>query len=170
MKYKVGDEVIAKVRISEVYEKNNYPYEAVNVSHRNKARSIALRESDIIQKPDMTAEEAWEIAKNLFANYSNAELDDIFEKGWSFPKLMELTPQEAKAKIEAWEAEKEIKVGDVVTVSVYEGIVTRDVDEYGYCSLLFVDGDIGYYQRSSLKKTGRHIDIEGILKQIGGDE
>lgn len=28
MKYKVGDEVIAKVRISEVYEKNNYPYEA----------------------------------------------------------------------------------------------------------------------------------------------
>jgi len=170
MGYKVGDEVIAKVRISEVYEKNNYPYEAVNVSHKNKARSIALRESDIIQKPDMTAEEAWEIAKNLFANYSNAELDDIFGKGWSFSKLMELTPQQAKAKIKAWEVEKEIKVGDVVTVSVYEGIVTRDVDEYGYCSLLFVDGDIGYYQRSSLKKTGRHVDIEGILKQIGWDE
>lgn len=65
MKYKVGDEVIAKVRISEVYEKNNYPYEAVNVSHRNKARSIALRESDIIQKPDMTAEETWEIARRI---------------------------------------------------------------------------------------------------------
>lgn len=171
MGYKVGDEVIAKVRISEVYEKNNYPYEAVNVSHRNKARSIALRESDIIQKPDMTAEEAWEIAKNLFANYSNAELDDIFEKGWSFPKLMELTPQEAKAKIEAWEAEKEIKVGDEVEFddtandihrSMYVTSKYNDTDYCGICR----NGDTYCVHKLSLKKTGRHVDIEGILKQI----
>ena len=175
MKYKVGDEVIAKVRISEVYEKNNYPYEAVNVSHRNKARSIALRESDIIQKPGMTAEEAWEIAKNLFANYSNAELDDIFEKGWSFPKLMELTPQEAKAKIEAWEEEKEINVGDEVRLKrdpgdEYKFFVT-DKDGFeisgfsGFKGSVFSCRDIRLYE-----KTGRHIDIDGILKQIGGDE
>lgn len=59
----------------------------------------------------MTADEAWEIAKKLFADYSNVELDEIFGKGWSFPKLMELTPQEAKSKIETWEAENGIKVG-----------------------------------------------------------
>lgn len=177
-KYKVGDEVIVKVRISEVYEKNNYPYEAVNVSHRNKARSIALRESDIIQKPDMTAEEAWEIAKKLFADYSNAELDDIFGKGWSFPKLMELTPQQAKAKIEAWEAEKEIKVGDVVRVTLGKldegetdtALITW-VHENNWYDLIMKNG-LGwtYVNGERIKKTSRHIDIDGLLKQIGGDE
>ena len=173
MKYKVGDEVLVKAVINDICVGEVHPYEvkaADNPRCGSLARAIYVREEDVIPVLTMTAEEAWDIAKNLFADYSNAELDEIFGKGWSFSKLMELTPQEAKAKIEAWEAEKEIKVGDVVTVSVYEGIVTRDVDEYGYCSLLFADGDIGYYQRSSLKKTGRHIDIEGILKQIGGDE
>lgn len=162
MKYKVGDEVLLKAKITSVL---GTAYTA-NCSCGN----FYLKNEDILHDPQMTAEEAWEIAKNLFADYSNIELDEIFGKGWSFPKLMELTPQEAKAKIEAWEAEKEIKVGDVVTVSVYEGIVTKDVDEYGYYALLFLDGDIGYYQISSLKKTGRHIDIDGVLKQIGGTD
>lgn len=175
MGYKVGDEVIAKVRISEVYEKNNYPYEAVNVNHRNKARSIALRESDIIQKPDMTAEEAWEIAKNLFANYSNAELDDIFGKGWSFPKLMELTPHEAKARIEAWKAEKEIKVGDEVEFDDTDNdlhrsmYVTSKYNNTDYCGICR-NGDTYCVHKSELKKTGHHIDIKGILKQIGGNK
>ena len=162
MKYKVGDEVMVKAKITSVL---GTAYTA-DCSCGN----FYLKNEDILHEPQMTAEEAWEIAKKLFADYSNTELDEIFGKGWSFPKLMELTPQQAKAKIEAWETEKEIKVGDVVTVSVYEGIVTKDVDAYGYCALLFLDGDIGYYQRSSLKKTGRHIDIDGVLKQIGGDE
>lgn len=169
-KYKIGDEVIVKVRISEVYEKNNYPYEAVNVSHRNKARSIALRESDIIQKPDMTAEEAWEIAKKLFADYSNAELDEIFGKGWSFPQLMEVTPHEAKSKIKAWEAEKGIKVGDEVEFDGEIGVVTKTDGTEGFYSLLFKNGETGAYHAKRLKKTGRHIDIDGLLKQIGGDE
>lgn len=173
MKYKVEDEVLVKATINDICVGEKKPYAVKSVDNKfcgDTARVIYIREEDVFPVPDMTAEEAWEIAKKLFSDYSNVELDEIFGKGWSFPKLMELTPHEAKARIEAWEAEKEIKVGDVVTVSVYEGIVTRDVDEYGYCSLLFVDGDIGYYQRSSLKKTGRHIDIEGLLKQIGGDE
>ena len=119
MKYKVGDEVIVKVRISEVYEKNNYPYEAVNVSHRNKARSIALRESDIIQEPDMTAEEAWEIARKIVVSASEGgmtieDYENIFGKIGCDEIIATMTPQQAKARIEAWEAEKEIKVGDVV--------------------------------------------------------
>lgn len=161
MKYKVGDEVLVKAKLigCESSERCMLKVERTE---------LFADEEEILPVPDMTAEEAWEIAKNLFADYSNIELDEIFGKGWSFPKLMELTPQQAKAKIEAWEAEKEIKVGDVVTVSIYEGIMTRDLDEYGYCALLLCDGDVGYYQRNSLKKTGRHIDIEMVLKQIGG--
>lgn len=129
----------------------------------------------IIPIPDMTAEEAWEIAKNLFANYSNAELDEIFGKGWSFPKLMELTPHEAKARIDAWKSENEIKVGDEVEFddtandlhrSMYVTSKYNDTDYCGICR----NGDTYCVHKSELKKTGRHVDIERILKQIGGNE
>ena len=178
MKYKVGDEVLVKAVINDICVGEVHPYEvkaADNQRCESLARAIYVREEDVIPVPTMTAEEAWEIAKNLFANYSNAELDDIFEKGWSFPKLMELTPQEAKAKIEAWEAEKEIKVGDVVEFddtandlhrSMYVTSKYNDTDYCGICR----NGDTYCVHKSELKKTGRHVDIEGILKQIGGDE
>ena len=177
MEYKVGDEVIAKVRISEVYEKNNYPYEAVNVSHRNKARSIALRESDIIQKPGMTAEEAWEIAKKL-KQMNEDELLEVFRTNVEHLVLKDFSPQQAKAKIEAWEAEKEIKVGDVVRVTLGKldegetdtALITW-VHENNWYDLIMKNG-LGwtYVNGERIKKTGRHIDIDGILKQIGGDE
>lgn len=172
-KYKVGDEVIAKVRISEVYEKNNYPYEAVNVSHRNKARSIALRESDIIQKPDMTAEEAWEIAKKILlyptqGGYNSGELEEIFGRT---EHLWELTPQQAKTKIEAWKAEKEINVGDEVDICGDKGIVTSFGTDGDRIHVLYLDGIVNSYRKDKdIKKTGRHVDIKGILKQIGGNE
>lgn len=164
MEYKVGDEVLVKARITSVF---STAYTA-DCSCGN----FYLKNEDILQEPQMNAEEAWEIAKKILlypahGGFNATELEEIFGRT---EHLWELTPQEAKAKIEAWKAEKEIKVGDVVTVSAYEGIVTRDVDEQGYYALLLRDGDVGYYQRSSFKKTGRHIDIEGLLKQIGGNE
>lgn len=163
MGYKVGDEVLVKARIASVFSKT---YTA-NCS----CGHFYLKNEDILQDPQMTAEEAWEIAKNLFANYSNAELDDIFGKGWSFPKLMELTPHEAKAKIEAWEAEKEIKVGDEVDICGDKGIVTSFGTDGDRIHVLYLDGIVNSYRKDKdIKKTGRHIDIEGLLKQIGGDE
>lgn len=173
MKYKVGDEVLVKAVINDICVGEVHPYEvkaADNPRCGSLARAIYVREEDVIPVPTMTAEEAWDIAKNLFADYSNAELDEIFGKGWSFPKLMELTPHEAKARIEAWEAEKEIKVGDVVIRCGESCIVTNESRDDGFYDVLFKDGTTGAYKRSSLKKTGRHVDIEGILKQIGGDE
>lgn len=173
MNYKVGDEVLVKAVINDIFVGEVHPYEVKAVDNPmcgSSARVIYVREEDVLPVPDMTAEEAWEIAKNLFANYSNSELDEIFGKGWSFSKLMELTPQEAKAKIEAWEAEKEIKVGDVVIRCGESCIVTNESRDDGFYDVLFKDGTTGAYQRSSLKKTGRRIDINGLLKQIGGDE
>lgn len=178
MGYKVGDEVMVKAVINDICVGEVHPYEVKAVDNTmcgSSARVIYVREEDVLPVPDMTAEESWEIAKNLFANYSNAELDDIFGKGWSFPKLMELTPHEAKARIEAWEAEKEIKVGDEVRLKrdpgdEYKFFVT-DKDGFeisgfsGFKGSVFSRRNIRLYE-----KTGRHIDIEGILKQIGGDE
>lgn len=171
MGYKVGDEVLVKAVINDICVGEVHPYEvkaADNPRCGRSARVVYVREEDVLPVPDMTAEEVWEIAKNLFANYSNAELDEIFGKGWSFPKLMELTPQEAKAKIEAWEAEKEIKVGDVVKDC--NGKIGVVISKGTSDNVLFNDGSTWNYTDRTLEKTGRHIDIEGLLKQIGGAE
>ena len=181
MGYKVGDEVMVKAVINDICVGEVHPYEvkaADNPRCGSGVRAIYVREEDVLPVPDMTAEEAWEIAKNLFADYSNSELDDIFGKRWSFPKLMELTPHEAKDKIEEWEAEKEIKVGDEIAIKEHPSedsfkfFVTKlDKKEKrvngfsGFDGGVFWGRDIAKYQ-----KTGRHIDIEGLLKQIGGNE
>ena len=171
MKYKVGDEVLVKAKLAGCTSSARIMLEV----DRTK---LFVNEEDIITVQEMNAEEAWEIAKKLFADYSNAELDEIFGKGWSFPKLMELTPQEAKAKIEEWEAENEIKVGDEVEHKEYPSrdsfkfFVTKlDKKENvitgfsGFDGGVFCRRDITKYQ-----KTGRHVNIDGLLKQIGGDE
>lgn len=161
MGYKIGDEVLVKARIIE---------DCIGICGLKTHEGIVFnaKKENLLPIPDMTAEEAWEIAKNLFANYSNTELDDIFEKGWSFPKLMELNPHEAKSKIEAWEAEKEIKVGDVVKDC--NGKIGVVISKGTSDNVLFNDGSTWNYTDRTLEKTGRHIDIIGLLKQIGGDE
>ena len=63
----------------------------------------------------------------------------------------------------------EIKVGDVVERDGDIGVVTN-IFEDGFSNVLLENGETRVYQLIRLKKTGRHIDIAGILKQIGGDE
>ena len=82
------------------------------------------------------------------------------------------TNSEAAAKVAEWEkAKEEIKVGDIV--KIHEGndndlcvlYVSTDkkyynaVDEYGAVYNMLTKGMIA--------KTGRHIDIDSFLKQIG---
>lgn len=170
MKYKVGDEVLVKARITSVF---STAYTA-DCSCDN----FYLKNEDILQEPQMTADEAWEIAKRICTSdydgydnvFSRNDLNEIFGNP-DYSKIMNsFTTQEAKAKIEAWEEEKEIKVGDVVIHCGESCIVTNKSRDDGFYDVLFEDGTTGSYQRSSLKKTGQHIDIEGILKQIRGDE
>lgn len=171
MKYKVGDEVLVKARMAGCTSSERCMLKVDRTE-------LFVNEEDVIPIPGMTAEESWEIAKKLFADYSNAELDDIFGKGWSFPQLMEMTPHEAKSKIKAWEAEKEIKVGDEVALkdNPYKDdskfFVTKlDKKENRISGVSGFDGGV-FWGRNIMKyqKTGRHIDIDGILKQIGGNE
>ena len=84
---------------------------------------------------------------------------------------MELTPQEAKSRIEAWETENEIKIGDEVDICGDKGIVTSFGTDGDRIHVLYFDGIVNSYRKDKdIKKTGRHIDIEGLLKQIGGGE
>lgn len=160
-KYKVGDEVLVRAKITGGSRRKF----GVDIEEN----CFDVCEENIVAVPDMTDEEAWEIALKLY-ELRNEKLTEIFGYANPYVIMRDFSPKEAKAKIEAWEAEGEIKAGDVVTVYSYKGIVTRHADEDGWYALLFWDGDIGYYQRSSLKKTGRHIDIDGILNQIGGSD
>lgn len=83
---------------------------------------------------------------------------------------VEYTPQEALAKLEAYEKGKEIKVGDVVEgkeVNVMGVVVKTRID--GMVSILFRDGSVGNHKLTNLEKTGKHIDIQKILEQIAGE-
>ena len=164
MKYKVGDEVLVKVQI---VEDGIYGY---GLKTPDGILFTAKRDS-VLPIPTMTAEEAWKILSKILlypanGGYSAKELEEIFGRT---EHLWELTPQEAKAKIEAWESAKEIKVGDVVERDGDIGVVTN-IFENGFSNVLLENGETRVYQLIRLKKTGRRIDITGLLKQIGGDE
>ena len=173
MNYKVGDEVLVKAKIIGCSENGIYDVMAnrATILETSLIDKIHIREDDIVPVPDMTAEEAWKILSKILlcpanGGYSAKELEEIFGRT---EHLWELTPQEAKAKIEAWEAAKEIKVGDVVERDGDIGVVTN-IFEDGFSNVLLENGETRVYQLIRLKKTGRRIDITGLLNQIGGDE
>lgn len=159
MEYKVGDEILIKAVITGSREDES------KLLVRTTRNSFLVEKKDVIPAPDMTAEEAWWISKKLFADYSNSELDEIFGKGWSYPKLMELTPHEAKTKIEEWE--HRIEVNDEVMRGDQIGVVTHFDRETEFFTVLWKDGNANAWLSKSLKKTGNKIDIAGFLEQIG---
>lgn len=120
------------------------------------------------------AEAAWGLARKI-NDMDIYDTEEIFIEAGAFHLgnvLENYTYPEATARVEAWEKIKEeIKVGDIV--KIYEGndndlcvlYVSTDkkyynaVDEYGAVYNMLTKGMI--------IKTGRHIDIDGFLKQIG---
>lgn len=166
MKYKVGDKFLQEIEIRQIIDPLKYgkQYVVSGLQYANDADLDKLRRPD-----DMTVEEAWKIAKKLFVDLSNSELNQIFGKNWSYSKLMELSPQQAKAKIEAWEAERDIKVGDEVTDENGENCVVTNTSAMRI-TVIYKSGNTWNYQKDRLKKTGRNIDIQSVLEQIGWAE
>ena len=122
----------------------------------------------------MTAEEAWDLARKIEAMRSDVLLE-IFDMDSCYCILQDFTPQEAKDKIEAWEAEEEIDAGDVVIETSdagneYIGCVARITSAQDYVHIIYPDGSTNITLTKKLKKTGRNIDIKGFLNQIGGSD
>lgn len=172
MKYKVGDEVLVKAKIINGTRR----YFGVDIEDNR----FDVCEDDIIPVPDMTAEEAWEILSKILlypanGGFNSTELEEIFGRT---EHLWELTPHEAKVKIEAWEVAKKIKVGDEVVPKSdpdndeYKFFVTYINKERGKISGFsgFDGGTFHERETERYQKTGRHIGIDGLLKQIGGDD
>ena len=168
MKYKIGDEVLVKAKIINGTRR----YFGVKIEDNR----FDVCEDDFVPVPDMTAEEAWEIARKIAYDVSDGgmsidDLRNVFGISNFQGILSNFTPQQAKSKIEAWEAEKEIKIGDEVYICGEKGIVTSFGIDGNRIHVLYYDGIVNSYRiDKEIKKTGRHIDIDGILKQIGGDE
>lgn len=121
--------------------------------------------------------EAWELVRKIFDMETN-DIEDIFikEDAWNLGTVLDdYTYQEAAAKVAEWEkAKEEIKAGDIV--KIHEG---NDDD----LCVLCVSTDKKYYNavdrygavyymltKEMFTKTGRHIDIDSFLKQIGEEQ
>ena len=167
--FKVGDKVLVEAEITNIFD-GRY-----NLKTTYRGASICMMEMQSNKVYPLSAgktyedgmAEAWDLSKNISTQYTEKELGEIF--GFPYPlKLLELTAQEAAAKIKAWEDAKEIHAGDVVKITVgkYEGIVSK-VEGEG-CYVIFGDGSSRKFRRDDLIKTGRKIDIAGLLAEIGG--
>ena len=119
--------------------------------------------------------EAWELAKKLWlpsnhGGLTHTEVIKIFKCDY-YMVAENYTPQEALAKLEAYEKEQnEIKVGDVVTNGYVTMLVTGIGKATGFIYMIGSRGEILTKQKpENWKKTGKHIDIQSVLQQIGGD-
>ena len=122
--------------------------------------------------------EAWELARKITCQpinggFNRSEFEEIFDEGYISDIFEKYTYTEASKKVEEWEnAKEEIKDGDILE-GIYDNnlkcIVTNlYTDNIAY--LVFDDGTAGFHELDNFKKTGRHIDIDSFLKQIGGEQ
>ena len=119
--------------------------------------------------------EAWELVRKVFDMETN-DIEDIFitEDAWNLGTVLNnYTYQEAAAKVAEWKkAKDEIKVGDVLENRYDSNVkcVATNLYPNNMAYLVFYDGTAGMNELDNFKKTGRHIDIDSFLKQIGEEQ
>ena len=115
--------------------------------------------------------EVWEFISKLYSMTTDVAYK-IFGTSCIEKMFIYLTPQEALAKLKAYEEAQKIKVvvGDVVEIThcdeKFKGLVLDILDEISFV-LLTENGMVESYVDERVKKTGKHIDIQSILEQIG---
>lgn len=118
--------------------------------------------------------DAWEIVLKIidmytkscegaFGTYSSKIREE--DRNQMFSIMKAFTPQEALAKLKAYEeAQNEIKVGDVIT---YAGENCLVLDLKGD-KVVVLTGDccVLEWHKCDVEKTGKHIELDGLLEQI----
>jgi hypothetical protein len=118
-------------------------------------------------------QDAWELAKKIATVLTTSERAKIFGyvvDGITVTDILRsFAPQEALAKLKAYE--EEIKVGDVVETldASHKGVVTlcRKVKKDFF--VMWDNGTSDTYTSHEVKKTDRHFDITSLLGQIRGE-
>lgn len=134
-------------------------------------------EEEYNQAFNQGAEAAWELARKITCQpinggFNRSEFEEIFGYSYISDIFEKYTYPEAAAKVETWEkAKDEIKVGDVLEDMASSKIkcVVTNIYPSNMAYLVFSDGSAGIHELENMKKTGRHIDIDGFLKQIRGE-
>ena len=170
-KFKVGDKVLIEGRISRVDNTKGItcPYRIDTADDFMWCNENYL--IDVSKTYEDGLNDAWELARKIENKMSLVNLKYLFNSTKIADILDNFTPQQALAKIEAYEESKAIKVGDVVECfSDYKGVVLDCDDELGTLDVFSENGCVEGLAFSDVKKTGRHIDIQHILEQIRGNE
>lgn len=181
---KLGDTVLVPMKVTNILDSGDYPYilgydlARIHVSKETleRFRKETPKGEGIQTKTyEDGLAEAWEMARKITCNTNHgglrmSELEQIFGYSEFDDVLANYTPQKAAAKLGEWKDKQEIQCGDVVKITVgkIEGVVSK-VKEEG-CYVIFGDGSSRKFKKSDIIKTGRTINIEELLAQIGGVE
>lgn len=177
MKYKEGDVVYLEGKIERVDEGDElYKY---RVMFRDGSEDWFDEEGIVGKTYTQGLADAWEVARRIaiedvLGGIPCEELRKIFGTPSTVEIFFNNSYESAAKKIEAYEKEKEIKVGDVVVQRDTQKkflVVTEEDDnsvyEFGVIDLETLMLDRICNDTKIFKKTGKHIDIESLLKQIG---
>ena len=147
-------------------------------NHLSILEGLLRNERDDVQKQVDEAyqrglDAAWAAARKLFSSMAESDIEKVFPIEWNnggFNALMNLQPQEAIAKLKAYEekqkADDEIKVGDEVRHDRGWTAVVTSIDNVGF-SVMDYNGEVASYSDiSKFTKTGRHFDIPKILEEM----
>ena len=139
---------------------------------------IERHEKEVEQARAEGEQVAWELARKIVrqpinGGYKQSEFEEIFGCGYISDIFEKYTYSEAAAKVEAWEkAKEEIKVGDIFQDNDGNNAIVTSI-KGNTVYYMWDDGDTrsGFAEdvKKHFTKTGRHIDIDGFLKQIGGE-
>ena len=123
--------------------------------------------------------EAWELARKITCQpinggFNRSEFEKIFGYGYISDIFEKYKYTEAATKVAEWEKTKAkilVKAGDVLE-NIYDSnvkCIVTNLYPNNRAYLVFDDGTAGMNELNNFKKTGRHIDIDSFLKQIGGN-
>lgn len=164
--YKVGDEVWVKGKIVAVegISTKFYNIEVLDSLHN----TVCVSTNCVTDKTyEMGLNDAWTLLKKIYDMNCDA-IEEIFGvKGGFYEVIRNFTYEDCREKIESYEKEKSVRVGDVVECNGFKGVVLH-IFHSGSLNIVYENGIIETLASvQECKKTGKHIEIESLLKQIG---
>lgn len=124
--------------------------------------------------------DAWEMARKIIGildkdnhSFDASKLRAIYGTS-DILEIFKLTYQEALAELKAYE-DSRIEVGDVVVWTdfaddTFNGVVLDFKDNTDDEVVVFTENScVDVWKIAECKKTGKHIDIQSLLEQIGGE-
>jgi RNA-binding protein YlmH len=131
------------------------------------ARNVVMNSKGNEEAYNKGLEDAWELARKIYEMKSK-EFDKVFRDVHYVDVFYHFTPQEALAKLEAYEkGQNEIKVGDVVEQNEQKFVIIFVNNEF--VNGIDENGRFSHISIENCEKTGKHIDLTDIFKQIGSD-